>query len=85
MAWFLALLKGLAEKLALSLLGDTLDNAWKRFDLWIAYIKGKRAGAADQRMRDIEGAIEVEQEMDKIMVERRDTTDTRKRLDDGTF
>jgi hypothetical protein len=33
----------------------------------------------------VEGAIEVEREMNETMLERRDTSATRKRLQDGTY
>jgi hypothetical protein len=46
---------------------------------------GEDKGEVDQRLRDVEGAIEVEREMAEIMLERRDTSATRKRLQDGTY
>jgi hypothetical protein len=46
---------------------------------------GEDKGEVDQRLRNAEGAVEAERDMAEIMVERRDTTETRKRLDDGTF
>jgi hypothetical protein len=46
---------------------------------------GEDKGEVDQRLRDVEGAIEVEREMNETMLERRDTSATRKRLQDGTY
>lgn len=46
---------------------------------------GEDKGEVDQRLRDVEGAIEVEREMNEIMLERPDTSATRKKLQDGTF
>jgi hypothetical protein len=46
---------------------------------------GADKGEVDQRLRDVEGAIEVEREMAEITGERRDTTDTRKRLNDASY
>jgi hypothetical protein len=46
---------------------------------------GEDKGEVDQRLRDVEGAIEVEREMNEIMLERPDTSATRKKLQDGTY
>jgi hypothetical protein len=46
---------------------------------------GQDKGEIDQRLRESEGAREAEQDMNSVMVERRDTSDTRKRLQDGDF
>ncbi len=49
------------------------------------YRTGTAKGQVDQRLRDAEGAVEAQREINEIMVERRDTTDTRKRLQDASF
>ena len=55
------------------------------FFVWLAINRTKAGGAAEKAARDAALAREAEQEMAKIVAERRDTAETRKRLDEDTF
>jgi uncharacterized protein YgfB (UPF0149 family) len=46
---------------------------------------GEKQGTADQRFRDVEGAIKAEQEMAEIVTRDRDREETKKALRDGEF
>lgn len=49
------------------------------------YKSGKALGASNQKLDNTDGAREAEQEMGEVITERRETSTTKERLDDGTF
>ncbi len=55
------------------------------FLIWLAFRAAKQQGAAEERAESEAAAREVEQEMGQVVAERRETSETKKRLDDGTF
>ena len=55
------------------------------FTIWLAMRWAKKQGAAEQRADDIEAAIEAEEQIHEIQAENRDTPETRRRLNDGSF
>lgn len=55
------------------------------FTIWLAMRYARKQGAAEQRAKDIAGALDAEEQIHEIQAEHRDTAETRRRLGDGGF
>jgi cell division protein FtsB len=53
--------------------------------LWFAMRSAKKQGAAEQQAKSERTRADAESQIHEIQSERRDTPETIKRLDDGTF
>jgi hypothetical protein len=78
-------LRGLFERFAGAIARQTLASLRQMSTLWLATRRARAEGAADQRARDAERARRAEQEMGSILAERRPTSETGRRLDEGSF
>jgi len=62
-----------------------LTSLISAFAIWIAVRRGRSQGAAEQRADDLEAAVKAEEQIHEIQAENRDTPETRRRLNDGSF
>lgn len=68
-----------------TLIGGGVVLAIAAFAIWLAMRQARSAGAADQAANDMAAGRDAEDAMHEIQAETRDTPETVKRLDRGTF
>lgn len=53
--------------------------------LWLAVLKSKAQGAAEQAQKDLQAAKDAEAAIHQVQAEERDTAETKDRLNKGSF